>query len=182
LNRVRYRYRLLPHIIAARFDHWSRCSTDPAIRGDRSFHAFTVTVRRFTSSADRRIVADTLVYRAFSDAPGAGCGRGCRGLARLAGRPSGQRRGRRKAVGRAGRHGKRGPPTYRVSSARLPTHSRTRRRASLRGPRTYERLRRPTTHRVRQRRLPACGRRPVTGRARMRRLAAYGSLGRLTMA
>jgi hypothetical protein len=31
LNRVRYRYRLLPHIIAARFDHWSRCSTDPAI-------------------------------------------------------------------------------------------------------------------------------------------------------
>ena len=27
-------YQLLPHIIAARFDHWSRCSTDPAIPWD----------------------------------------------------------------------------------------------------------------------------------------------------
>jgi len=45
LNRVRYRYRLLPRIIAARFGHWSRCSNDPAIRRDG--RAVTVANVRF---------------------------------------------------------------------------------------------------------------------------------------
>jgi len=51
LNRVRYRYRLLPHIIAARFDHWPLAVTDPAIR--RNGRAVTVANVRFCDRAPK---------------------------------------------------------------------------------------------------------------------------------
>ena len=44
-------YRLLPHMIAARFDHWCRCSTGPAIR--RNGRAVTVANVRFCDRAPK---------------------------------------------------------------------------------------------------------------------------------
>ena len=50
-NRVRYRYRLLLHVIAARVDYWSRNSTDPANR--RNERAVTVANVRFCDRAPK---------------------------------------------------------------------------------------------------------------------------------
>ena len=78
LNRVRYWYRLLLHIIAARFDHWSRYSRlsvgIPSRRGNgRATHSFSNTHKSWPTRAtipDRcRLTSATAISSTRCDTP-----------------------------------------------------------------------------------------------------------------